>query len=167
MAMEKGYVKEPTVATRENFDPSNYSDEDSLELIKLNDGILVHEETKVELEVYARENNQPIVKPFILIVAQDTEHAEKLLNIIKSDDFFDGKYKDKVITVHSKQSGEEKDETIQELLALEDPNSNTEIVIHVNKLKEGWDVTNLYTIIPLRAANSKTLVEQSIEIGRA
>ena len=25
----------------------------------------------------------------------------------------------------------------------------TEIVIHVNKLKEGWDVTNLYTIVPL------------------
>jgi type III restriction enzyme len=164
MAMEKGYVKEPTVATRENFDASNYSEEE-LERLKINDGILVHEETKVELEVYAKENNQPIVKPFILIVAQDTEHAERLLNIIKSDDFFDGKYKDKVITVHSKQSGDEKDETIQELLALEDPNSNTEIVIHVNKLKEGWDVTNLYTIIPLRAANSKTLVEQSIGRG--
>lgn len=164
MAMEKGYVKEPTVATRENFDSSNYN-EDQLEQLKISDGILVHEETKVELEVYARENNQPIVKPFILIVAQDTEHAEKLLNLIKSDDFFEGKYKDKVITVHSKQSGEEKDETIQELLALEDPNSNTEIVIHVNKLKEGWDVTNLYTIIPLRAANSKTLVEQSIGRG--
>lgn len=164
MAMEKGYVKEPTVATRENFDASNYS-EDELEQLKISDGILVHEETKVELEVYARENNLPVVKPFILIVAQDTDHAEKLLNLIKSDDFFEGKYKDKVITVHSKQSGEEKDETIQELLALEDPNSNTEIVIHVNKLKEGWDVTNLYTIIPLRAANSKTLVEQSIGRG--
>ena len=25
----------------------------------------------------------------------------------------------------------------------------TEIVIHVNMLKEGWDVTNLYTIVPL------------------
>src|SRR5437660_1028138 len=32
-------------------------------------------------------------------------------------------------------------------------------------LKEGWDVTNLYTIVPLRAANSKTLVEQSIGRG--
>jgi len=32
-------------------------------------------------------------------------------------------------------------------------------------LKEGWDVTNLYTIIPLRAANSRTLVEQSIGRG--
>ena len=32
-------------------------------------------------------------------------------------------------------------------------------------LKEGWDVTNLYTIVPLRAANSRTLVEQSIGRG--
>ncbi|MEQ2464168.1 DEAD/DEAH box helicase [Niallia hominis] len=164
-AMEDGYVKEPTVATRENFDVSNYPNEDELDRLKLADGILVHEETKIELEVYAKENNQSMVKPFILIVAQDTNHAEGLMGIIKSNDFFDGRYRDKVITVHSKQSGEEKDETIQELLALEDPNSNTEIVIHVNKLKEGWDVTNLYTIIPLRAANSKTLVEQSIGRG--
>lgn len=163
-AMEDGYVKEPTVATRENFDVANYSEE-QLERLKLEDGILVHEETKVELEVYAKSNNQSIVKPFILIVAQDTDNAERLMRIIKADDFFDGRYKEKVITVHSKQSGVEKDETIQELLALEDSSTNTEIVIHVNKLKEGWDVTNLYTIIPLRAANSKTLVEQSIGRG--
>jgi len=32
-------------------------------------------------------------------------------------------------------------------------------------LKEGWDVRNLYTIVPLRAANSRTLVEQSIGRG--
>ncbi len=32
-------------------------------------------------------------------------------------------------------------------------------------LKEGWDVTNLYTIVPLRAANSRTLVEQSVGRG--
>ena len=29
-------------------------------------------------------------------------------------------------------------------------------------LKEGWDVTNLYTIIPLRASASETLTEQTI-----
>lgn len=163
-AMEDGFVKEPAVATRENFNPAKYTVED-LEKIKLEDGIMVHEETKVELEVYARQNHQPIVKPFVLIVAQDTEHAEQLLGLIQSDEFFDGRYKNKVITVHSNQRGEEKDETIQELMMLEDPNSETEIVIHVNMLKEGWDVTNLYTIIPLRAANSKTLVEQSIGRG--
>jgi type III restriction enzyme len=32
-------------------------------------------------------------------------------------------------------------------------------------LKEGWDVTNLYTIIPLRAANARILIEQSIGRG--
>ena len=51
------------------------------------------------------------------------------------------------------------------MLAVESPEEKTEIVIHVNMLKEGWDVTNLYTIVPLRAANSRTLVEQSIGRG--
>lgn len=32
-------------------------------------------------------------------------------------------------------------------------------------LKEGWDVTNLYTIIPLRASASDTLTEQTIGRG--
>lgn len=164
MAMEDGFVKEPAVATRENFNASAMSEEE-LERIKLEDGIRVHEETKLELEVYARQNHKPIVKPCILIVAQDTNHATELLQTIQSETFFGGKYNNNVITVHSNQRGEEKDETIQQLISVEDPNSDTEIVIHVNMLKEGWDVTNLYTIIPLRAANSKTLVEQSIGRG--
>jgi type III restriction enzyme len=32
-------------------------------------------------------------------------------------------------------------------------------------LKEGWDVTNLYTIVPLRTAASVTLREQTIGRG--
>jgi type III restriction enzyme len=51
------------------------------------------------------------------------------------------------------------------LLTVEQPDNLIEIVIHVNMLKEVWDVTNLYTIVPLRAANSRTLVEQSIGRG--
>lgn len=164
MALNDGFVKEPTVATRENFVPANHSP-DELEKIKLEDGVLIHESTKVDLETFARQNDRQIVKPFMLIVARDTDHAQQLLATIKSDDFFEGSYKDKVITVHSNQRGEEADETVKSLLAVEDPNEPTEIVIHVNMLKEGWDVTNLYTIVPLRAANSRTLVEQSIGRG--
>jgi type III restriction enzyme len=48
---------------------------------------------------------------------------------------------------------------------VEETTEPTEIVVHVDKLKEGWDVRNLYTIVPLRAANSSTLVEQSIGRG--
>ncbi|MBN2456384.1 MAG: DEAD/DEAH box helicase family protein [Sedimentisphaerales bacterium] len=163
-AMEDGFVKEPAVATRENFDAKNY-DQDGLEKLKLEDGVRIHENTKVELEVYARENDTSIVKPFMLVVAQNTDHAESLVRLIEDESFFEGRYKGKVITVHSNQRGEEKDETIEQLLNVENPNNPIEIVVHVNMLKEGWDVTNLYTIVPLRAANSKTLVEQSIGRG--
>ncbi|MEJ7849533.1 MAG: DEAD/DEAH box helicase family protein [Pyrinomonadaceae bacterium] len=163
-ALDDGFVKEPTVATRENFVPANYTAE-QIETIKLEDGVRIHESTKVDLETFAKQNDREIVKPFMLIVARDTDHANGLLTKIRSDDFFEGRYKEKVITVHSNQRGEEADETVKSLLAVEDPKEPTEIVIHVNMLKEGWDVTNLYTIVPLRAANSKTLVEQSIGRG--
>jgi type III restriction enzyme len=163
-AMRDGFVKEPAVATRENFNPAHY-DGDGLEKLKLEDGVRIHEYTKVQLDIYARDNMKPYVKPFMLVVAQNTTHANDLHRRIEAPDFFDGRYKGHVITVHSNQTGEEKDETVQQLLSVEDPNNATEIVIHVNMLKEGWDVTNLYTIVPLRAANSRTLVEQSIGRG--
>lgn len=163
-ALNDGFIKEPAVVTRENFDKSNYSEEE-LERLKLEDGVRVHEDTKVELQTYALQSGQPPVKPFMLVVAQDTDHAQSLVNRIRDDSFFDGRYRDKVVTVHSNQRGEERDETVERLLAVEDPREPTEIVVHVNMLKEGWDVTNLYTIVPLRAANSRTLVEQSIGRG--
>ncbi|MBL0316351.1 MAG: hypothetical protein IPP69_11445 [Flavobacteriales bacterium] len=48
---------------------------------------------------------------------------------------------------------------------VEHPDNPIEIVIHVNMLAEGWDVTNLYTICPLRKADSIKLVEQTIGRG--
>src|SRR5437763_3161756 len=54
---------------------------------------------------------------------------------------------------------------IESLLKVERADEPTEIVIHVNMLKEGWDVTNLYTIVPLRAANARILIEQSLGRG--
>lgn len=163
-AMEDGYVKEPAVATRKDFKPENYTRE-QLEQIKLEDGIHHHEHIKVELDVYARQYEKKLVKPFMLVVAQDTQHAHDLRVLMESEVFFDGRYQGKVIEIHSKQSGAEEDDNIQKLIAIEDPNNPTEIVIHVNKLKEGWDVTNLYTIVPLRASASEILTEQTIGRG--
>ena len=135
-ALRDGFVKEPAVATRENFRAENY-DEAGLETIKLQDGIRIHEHTKVQLDIYARESGRKLVKPFMLVVAKDTGHAGELLKKIEAPDFFEGRYKGRVITVHSNQSGDEKDETVQQLLSVEDPANPTEIVIHVNMLKEG------------------------------
>ncbi|MDP9052212.1 MAG: DEAD/DEAH box helicase family protein [Acidobacteriota bacterium] len=163
-AMADGFVKEPAVVTRKNFNPAGMSPEE-IERVKLEDGVRLHESVKVQLETYAREYDRDIVKPFVLVIARDTTHAKKLLDLIQSEDFFKGAYKDKVIQVDSSKTGAEEEEMIARLLKVEQSDEPTEIVIHVNMLKEGWDVTNLYTIVPLRAANARTLIEQSIGRG--
>ena len=163
-AMEDGFVKEPAVVTRKNFNPAGMSPEE-IERMKLEDGVRLHESVKVELETYARETDNKIVKPFLLVIARDTTHAGQLTALIKSEEFFEGRYKDKVIQVDSSRTGAEEEEMIERLLKVEHTEEPTEIVIHVNMLKEGWDVTNLYTIVPLRAANARTLIEQSIGRG--
>jgi type III restriction enzyme len=163
-AIEDGFVKEPAVVTQQNFNPADHSAE-QIEVIKLKDGVRVHEETKVHLLTYAAQTGLKPVKPFVLVIARDTTHAAQLLARIESGTFFGGNYKGKVIQVDSSRTGAEEEEMIRRLLAVESYDEPTEIVIHVNMLKEGWDVTNLYTIVPLRAANARTLIEQSIGRG--
>lgn len=163
-AMADGFVKEPAVVTQKNFDPQQFTPT-QLEEIKLQDGIRLHENTKVALDTYARQTGQPIVKPFMLVIARDTAHAGQLVHWMQSEQFFAGQYKDKIIQVDSSRTGAEEDAVVQRLLAVENPDEPTEIVVHVNMLKEGWDVTNLYTIVPLRAAHARILIEQSIGRG--
>lgn len=162
-AMEDGFVKEPAVATRKNFDPRNLND-DELEKIKLEDGVQAHENVKLKLIDYSQKSGAKLVHPFMLVVAQDTTHAEAIRQRIESDAFFLGRYKGRVIRVDSALRGEESEEATSRLVALEHDGA-TEIVIHVNKLKEGWDVTNLYTIVPLRASASDILTEQTLGRG--
>jgi len=163
-AMADGFVKEPAVVTRKNFNPAGMPAE-QIERLKLEDGIRLHESVKVELETYARASGNAIVKPFLLVIARDTTHASQLMGLIQAENFFEGRYKGRVIQVDSSRTGAEEDETVARLLKVEHSDEPTEIVIHVNMLKEGWDVTNLYTIVPLRAANARILIEQSIGRG--
>ena len=86
-AMEDGYVKDPAVATRKDFKPENFTPE-QLARIKLEDGIHHHEHVKVQLDVYSKSYKKELVKPFILVVARDTEHARELRELIESDSFF-------------------------------------------------------------------------------
>lgn len=163
-AIEDGFVKEPAVVTQRDFNVKQHAPEE-VERVKLEDGVRLHEATKAELLTYARENDASEVKPIMLVISRDTTHAGQLLALMESDAFFEGRYRGKVIQVDSSKSGKDEEEMITRLLAVESVDEPTEIVIHVNMLKEGWDVTNLYTIVPLRAANARTLIEQSIGRG--
>lgn len=156
------FVKNPAIATRKNFQKGSLNERE-IEIIKLEDAISIHQDTKNELEIYSKNNQLKLVKPFILVVCKDIAHAKEIYDLINTDGFYDGLYKGKVLQIDSSTKKEEDIE--RQFLSLENSDNEIEIVIHVNMLKEGWDVTNLYTIVPLRAANASVLVEQTIGRG--
>lgn len=168
-AIEDGYTRTPFAVTRSDINFYNFGEE-QLDKMMLLDGITCHENTKRKLEMYAVNNSTPdkplrVVKPFMLVVCKDTTHAAWVEAYIRSDEFRNGAYRNKTIVVHSKQKGAESDANTRLLLDVESADNPVEIVIHVNMLKEGWDVNNLYTIVPLRTAASKILREQMVGRG--
>lgn len=156
------FLKIPVVMGRTNT--AGYSEED-IEEMKLKDGIKLHERRKAIVYKYCVDNGLEQVKPIVLVACKDTTHAKKIKDKIDSDAFFGGRYVGKVIEIDSSTRGEETEENIQKLLTIEQNTNPVEIVLHVYKLKEGWDVNNLFTIIPLNAAKSDILALQTIGRG--
>jgi len=156
------YLKIPVVMGRTNT--AGYSADD-IEEMKLKDGIKLHERRKAVVYKYCVDNNFEHVKPIVLVACKDTAHAKKIRDKIDSDSFFGGKYVGKVIQIDSSTGSIETEENIQKLLTIEENKNPIEIVLHVYKLKEGWDVNNLFTIIPLNAAKSDILALQTIGRG--
>lgn len=156
------YLKIPVVMGRTNT--GGYSADD-IEEMKIRDGLTLHENRKKVVYQYCLDNNLDYVKPIVLIACKDTEHAKKIRAMIDSDSFNNGRYRGKVIEIHSNMKGEETEENIRKLLSIESAQNPVEIVLHVYKLKEGWDVNNLFTIIPLNAAKSDILALQTIGRG--
>ena len=156
------FLKIPVVMGRTNT--AGYSDED-IEEMKLKDGIRLHERRKALVYKYCVDNGLEQVKPIVLVACKDTAHAKKIKEKIDSDEFFGGRYVGKVIEIDSSTRGEETEENIKKLLTFEQNTNPVEIVLHVYKLKEGWDVNNLFTIIPLNAAKSDILALQTIGRG--
>ena len=168
-AIEDGYTRTPFAVTRSDIDFYNFGDQ-QLDKMMLLDGATCHENIKRKLDIYAVNHSTPddpihVVKPFMLVVCKDTDHATWVERFIRSDEFRGGTYRNKTIIVHSKQKGAESEANTRLLLDVENPDNPVEIVIHINMLKEGWDVNNLYTIVPLRTAASKILREQMVGRG--
>ena len=162
-ALREGlYVKIPAIAKRADFRSEGMTPAE-VERVKLEDGLSVHQHTMASLEIYARTYSKPHVKPFVLVACRDINHARETTEYLESDSFYSGHYKGKVLQIDSSTKGE--DDLAQLFLSIEEDGNPIEIVVHVNMLGEGWDVRNLYTIIPLRAANAHTLIEQTIGRG--
>jgi superfamily II DNA or RNA helicase len=175
LAADSPVLKRPQLLFRRDF---NYDSLPKKELydVLISDGLDNHERIKAMLEAhFANENVEAENRflPIVLIVCQDISHAIQVENYLK-EQLLEGKYKDKIIRIHStpqdnkdipKRDRYDEDTEIEKLLELEKPNNTYEIVINVNKLGLGWDVKNVYTIVPLRAFDSQVFVEQTIGRG--
>ncbi|MEI3515271.1 MAG: hypothetical protein V8Q37_06485 [Angelakisella sp.] len=164
-AIEDGYTRTPFAVTRSDIDFYNFGDE-QLDKMMLLDGITCHESTKRKLEVYAVNHGKPVVKPFMLVV-WETDRPCNMGGAVREV----GRVPWRRISQqnhHCSFQAEGYRNRSQHPAASgcgESRKNPVEIVIHVNMLKEGWDVNNLYTIVPLRTAASKILREQMVGRG--
>jgi type III restriction enzyme len=130
-------------------------------LTKLSDGVILLGAKQEATATYCANTGAAAVNPVMLVVAKDIEAADEYGEILRSSEFFGGKYADAVLVVHSK----EPDEALEALAHVEDPDSPVRIIISVGMLKEGWDVKNVYVIASMRASVSAILTEQTLGRG--
>ena len=175
LAADTPVLKRPQLLFRRDFSYDSLPKKELYDVL-ISDGVDNHERIKAMLEAHFTNENAKSENrflPIVLIVCQDISHAIQVEKYLK-EQFLKGKYKNKIIRIHStpqdnkdvlKRDKYDEDTEIEKLLELEKPNNTYEIVINVNKLGLGWDVKNVYTIVPLRAFDSQVFVEQTIGRG--
>ena len=111
------------------------------------------------LDDYCRVNKiNRKVKATMLVACEDISHAKattKWLQNYMEDS-------DAVLLVHSRLN---ENDFVPKLKSLEDPNTPAKVVVNVMMLTEGWDVSNIYVIAPLRTMASTTMVTQIMGRG--
>jgi type III restriction enzyme len=130
-------------------------------LTKLQDGIRLLEAKRQTMAGWCKTTGNEPVNPVLLVIAQTIEGAEEVSDLVRQPSFFDGRYADAVLTVHSKAP----DEALAALEEVEDSDSPVRIIVSVGMLKEGWDVKNVYAICSLRPLLSDVLTEQTLGRG--
>ncbi len=152
-AIAEKYVKTPVIVGRKDDrdDPRT----------KLSDGARLLELKQQAVEEFAEREGADPVNAVMLVVAQSIEEARLYTDLLESESFAEGKYAGHVLEIHSKSP--EKD--LAALDAVENPSSRVRIIVAVDKLKEGWDVRNVYVIASMRASISKILTEQTLGRG--
>ena len=154
-AIADGYVKMPVIVGRR--------DDRRDTLTKLNDGVFLLEEKQAALDRYSQATGAPRVNAVMLVLCRTIAEAEETAALIESDAVANGRYKDHVLAVHSRAETHEDD--LRNLAAVEHPDSPVRIIVAVDKLKEGWDVKNVFVLLSLRPSVSTILTEQTLGRG--
>lgn len=132
---------------------------------KLLDGVSLLRKKERVLSRHCEENGLDPINPVMLVVARNIEEAHEFRDVLDSVEFDGGGWVNRTLLVHSKLTGDAKEQALADLDAVEEPDSPVRIIINVGMLKEGWDVKNVYVIASMRASVSDVLTEQTLGRG--
>ena len=152
------YTKEPQVYAKTRDEGITDEDWDHITI----DFALARLETKRAAISNFRDagHDFPDVQPVLLISARDTAHADAVGEWLIQKRGFSP---EAVHVTHSNKS--ETESEISSLLDLDSPGNPIQVVVQVDRLSEGWDVTTVYVFAPLRPMQSFTLTMQSTGRG--
>lgn len=150
-------VKTPVMVARRD----NRTDTET----KLLDGVNLLRFKAAAADAYCIEQDLPRVNPVMLVIAGSIDEAREYQDVLDSTTFDAGSWVGKTLLVHSKLTGDAKEEALAALQAVEDLDSPMRIIISIGMLKEGWDVKNVYVIASMRASVSAVLTEQTLGRG--
>jgi type III restriction enzyme len=156
-AVRDGIVKRPKIGLIEN--PPSVPSKDFVKAnqIQIDTGIEKLREFQKEFEGTGK-------KPVLFVVADTTQHADKVGKYLENRGF-----EGKVLVIHTDTKGQiTKKELAQAREAarkIDSPDNPYDCIVSVMMLKEGWDVKNVCVIVPLRAFDSPILPEQTLGRG--
>lgn len=101
----------------------------------------------------------PQLEPVMLVCARSQDHADEVGRWLEEER---GLSPEEVLVIHAARKTEP---DLLRLKQLERPNSRIRVVVQVHVLDEGWDVTNVYVITPLRYVQSFTNARQVMGRG--
>ncbi|MBL4576509.1 MAG: DEAD/DEAH box helicase family protein [Opitutaceae bacterium] len=109
------------------------------------------------------------IKPLTILITKDIKNAKRLLSdisefLVKQEGLSEDEVKEKtlIVTSHSDHKV-----NIQKLKDVDNKDNPIEWIVSVSMLTEGWDVKNVFQIVPWedRAFNSKLLIAQVLGRG--
>lgn len=142
------YTKDVRLVVRHRKEADQISDDD-WDHITLDYALQRLRAKEAAIEAYDGESTIPPIKPVLLVAAQDTAHAEEVGRWLVEARGLDER---EVLVTHSRRSKTE--EELERLLSVEHVRNPVRVVVNVFELTEGWDVTNVYVIAPLRVMNT-------------
>ena len=145
---EGRYTKDVRLIVRQRTEADRVSDED-WDHLTLDFALSRLTAKEAALAEYGGSTPLPPTKPVLLVAAQDTAHAEEVGSWLRETRGFRA---DEVHVTHSRKS--KTDEELERLLSIEDPENPIRVVVNVFELTEGWDVTNVFVVAPLRATST-------------